>query len=155
LIYILGTWHSVAAHHDFIAREKNKMSLELLKDQIIMEGEKKIMLFHLEGQLLAKGNGGEKLCFDAPVLSCNRHFVPKAKKEGFASKFGEVKGLLEEYTKPYAVKGGWRIEEESGKKEEWILFSGSESVEARSFGKYWQIVEFVETFEAGLRIEIG
>ena len=50
--------------------------------------------------------------FTAPTISCNRHFVPAEKEEGFVSKFEEVRGILEGYTNPFKVIGGWRIEKE-------------------------------------------
>jgi hypothetical protein len=90
-------------------------------------------------------------------LGCNRYFVPANKKDGFVKKFAEVRGLLEDYTTPYPVIGGWRIEKETieGKKrDEWVLISGFENVDyhmgfakTEEFAKYREIVGFVEGFE--------
>lgn len=95
-----------------------------------------------------------KWVFKAPIISCNRHFVPKVNKSGFIEKFNEVRGLLEDFTKPYGVVGGWRIEKEDEEKEERVLFSGFESVEnhmqfakREGFGKYREILGFVSGFE--------
>lgn len=83
--------------------------------------------------------------------------MPKEKKDAFVAKFGEVKGLLEEYTKPYPVVGGWRIEDESidgVEREEWDLFAGFESVDqhrafakTEAFARYQEIMGFVEGVE--------
>jgi hypothetical protein len=63
-------------------------------------------------------------------------------------------GLLEDFTKPYGVVGGWRIEREDEEKEEWVLFSGFESVDnhiefakTKGFEKYREIMGFVSGFE--------
>lgn len=88
------------------------------------------------------------------MISLNRHFVPSSKKSAFAQKFSEVKGLLEKYTTPYEVVGGWRIEKEGEGKEEWVLFSGFEDVEhhmafakTEEFERYREIAGSVEGFE--------
>ena len=74
-------------------------------------------------------------------------------RSGFIEKFNEVRGLLEDFTTPYGVVGGWRMEKEDEEKE-WVLFSGFESVEnhlefakTEGFGKYREIVGFVRGFD--------
>jgi hypothetical protein len=95
-----------------------------------------------------------KAVLSAQTISLNRHFVPSSKRSLFSQKFSEVKGILEDYTKPYQVVGGWRIEKEGEEKEEWVLFSGFEDVEhhmafakTEEFEKYREIVGCVEGFE--------
>jgi heme-degrading monooxygenase HmoA len=112
-------------------------------------------LWHLDADCF--GPLSSKSLLQAKAISLNRHFVPKEKKGGFEKKFEEVRGLLEEYTKPYPVIGGWRIEKETveGKeRDEWNLFSGFDSVEhhmafakTKAFEKYREIVGCVEGFE--------
>jgi hypothetical protein len=145
---------SVAAHHEFIAGPENRATLELLKDDYITDS---ISLWHLSPD--AFGSPSSQVLLSAPVISLNRHFVPPSKKVEFEKKFAEVKGILEEYTKPYPVVGAWRAEKErlEGKElecEEWDVFSGFESVEhhmefakMEGFEKYREIVRFVEGFE--------
>lgn len=65
-----------------------------------------------------------------------------------------MKPLVQSYTKPQPVAGGWRIEKETEDKEEWVLFSGFDSVEHHigfsktdEFRKYRSIVEHVDSFE--------
>jgi hypothetical protein len=52
------------------------------------------------------------------------------------------------------VAGGWRMEKEIESKEEWVLFSGFDSVEHHQgfaktdeFQRYRSIVEYVDSFE--------
>ena len=52
----------------------------------------------------------------APAISYIRHLVPMEKKAGFIEEFNEVRGLLEDFTTPYGVVGGWRIEKEDEKR---------------------------------------
>lgn len=111
-------------------------------------------MYHLSTDIFGVHPKDISPVLSAPVISCNRHFVPASKKEEFTVKFNEVKGLLEDYTKPYQVIGGWRIEKEKEEKEEWVLFSGFESVDhhmgfakTEEFAKYREIVECVEGFE--------
>lgn len=161
-VYIIGRWSSVAAHHAFLPSPENVGLLEALKDDVVIESDdgRGILLFHLDADIFELGGDGpgEELVFDAPVISCNRHSVPEQKKAGFERKFEEVRGLLEEFTKPYKVVGAWRIEKEKDEKgeqrEEWVLFSGFQSVQqhwefskTEQFPKYREIVEFVDGFE--------
>lgn len=122
-----------------------------------MTGDKKMQMWHLGTDIFSIPSDEKKSVFEAPVISCNRHFVSKEKKAGFIKKFEEVEGLLEDFTAPYQVVGGWRIEREmvEGKEsEEWVLFIGFESVEhhhefakMEGFEKYGEIVQSVEEFE--------
>lgn len=157
-VYILGLWDSVTAHTTFIASPENQRLLELLKDEIFFTGERKITLWHLEGDVFALDpSSGLKSVFTAPVISCNRHFVSTDRRVEFVTKFQEVRSILEDYTKPFNVVGGWRIEKEEveGKeREELVLFSGFDSVdnhmvfaETEPFTKYREIVALVQGFD--------
>lgn len=129
-----------------------KELLKLFNDDIIMD---KMAMWHLDSNIFPiSSSAEEKSVFTAPTISLNSHFVPKDKKAAFEAKFKEVRGLLEDFTKPYKVVGGWRIEKESEDKEEWVLFSGFESVDhhmafakTEEFEKYKSIVEFVQGFD--------
>ena len=150
----------MAAHATFLPSEENQRLLRLLKDDIVMSGdeERKMAMWHLDTDIFAfDASKGNKSVLAAPAISLNRHFVLPDKRAGFAQKFRGVKGLLDEYTSPYQVVGGWRAEKEivDGKeREEWGLLSGFESVEhhmgfakTEEFEKYSKIVGFVEGFE--------
>lgn len=150
VIYIIGKWDSPEAHYAFLPSAKNQELLQLFKEDVHIEevDGKKMQMWHLDHDVF-NVPANAKWVFKAPISSCNRHFVPKEKKSGFIEKFNEVRGLLEDFTTPYGVVGGWRIE-----KEEWVLFSGFESVEnhmefakTEGFGKYREIVGFVRGSE--------
>lgn len=155
IIYIIGKWNSPEAHYAFLPSAENQKLLELFKEDVHIEGKdgKKMQMWHLDHDVFDVPSGAEWV-FKAPVVSCNQHFVPKEKKFGLIEKFNEVKGLLDDFTKPYGVVGGWRIEKEDEGKEEWVLFSGFESMDhhmefakTEGFEKYREIVEFVGGFE--------
>lgn len=55
---------------------------------------------HLDGDAFSGVEAGERIVLEAPTISCNRHFVPEEKKEGFAAKFWEARSFLEDFTKP-------------------------------------------------------
>ncbi|PQE26800.1 dimeric alpha-beta barrel protein [Rutstroemia sp. NJR-2017a BVV2] len=161
IIYIIGKWESAAAHREFLPLKENLALLELFKDDIVMQGEegRKMAMWHLDADIfgLKPTRMGEKSVLRAPVISCNRYFIPANKKDDFVKKFSEVKGLLEDYTTPYPVMGGWRIEKESieGKeRDEWVQISGFENVDhhmgfakTEEFAKYREVVGLVEGFE--------
>lgn len=157
-VYILGLWDSVAAHTTFLASPENQGLLDLFKDDISFVGDRPLTMWHLEGDFFALDPLSElKLVFTAPAVSYTRHFVPVEKKEEFDSKFQEVRGILEAYTKPFKAVGGWRIEKEEvdGKdREEWALFSGycspdhhASFAKTEPFEKYKEIVSFIEGFD--------
>jgi heme-degrading monooxygenase HmoA len=158
IVYITGLWDSAAAHSTFLPSPENQKLLELFKDDFSFHGDRPLTMWHLDEDVFTLDPAsGLKSAFTAPTISYNRHFVPIDKKEGFIAKLQEVKGILEDYTNPLRVVGGWRIEKEevNGKmREEWALFSGFDSVEhhmafakTQPFEKYREIVGFVDGFE--------
>lgn len=155
VIYIIGKWDSPEAHYAFLPSAKNQELLKLFKEDVHIEevDRKKMQIWHLDHDVFDVP-ANAKSVFKAPIISCSRHFVPKVNKADFIEKFNEVRGLLEDFTKPYNVVGGWRIEKENEETEELVLFSGFESVEnhmefakTERFGKYREIVSFVRGFE--------
>ncbi|KAK1673494.1 hypothetical protein BDP55DRAFT_556394 [Colletotrichum godetiae] len=65
----------------------------------------------------------------APVLSVGRFGVKSEKKEEFVKKYAEAKWVVEESSKPFPVRGGWRIEKAAEELEEYIMYCGWETVE--------------------------
>jgi len=113
-------------------------------------------MYHLDVDIfdVPEGKRGIIGTEGAEVVSLNRHFVASEKKSGFQETFDGVKGLLENYTEPWQVVGGWRIEKEGEGKEEWVLFSGFESMDqhmgfakTKEFERYKGVVGFVDGFE--------
>lgn len=154
IIYIIGKWDSPAAHAKFLPSPENQRLLEMLKDDIVAVNEdpdKRMSMWHLDVDVFDTVEGNEKWVFEAPVISCTRHFIQKEKREAFEKRTSEVRYLLGEFTRPYKVVGGWRIEKESAEKEEWVLFSRFDSVDhhmnfakTEGFAKYREIVEGFE-----------
>ncbi|KXH62328.1 hypothetical protein CSAL01_06176 [Colletotrichum salicis] len=65
----------------------------------------------------------------APVLSVGRFGVKSEKKEEFVKKYAEAKWVVEESSKPFPVRGGWRIEKAAEDLEEYVMYCGWETVE--------------------------
>ena len=104
----------------------------------------------------------------APVVGVGRHHVKPGMKSGFEECFGRVRGVVRGFTGVWEVVGGWRVDEEGEKEkekeggEEWLLFTGWESVEQhQEFGKseefkeYAEIREFLEGFEVKHAVKYG
>jgi heme-degrading monooxygenase HmoA len=146
VIYIVGRWLSTAAHEAFLPSSQNLALLDLFKGQIDIEN---ILMYHLELDADAT-----PLPLNAPAVSVNRHFIKHRQRDAFQKRFEQVKPLLQDYTKPRPLAGGWRIEKETEEKEEWVLFSGFDSVEHHirfsktdEFQNYRGISEYVDGFD--------
>lgn len=145
LIYLLGGWSSVATHNVHLLTAENLAVLELFRDIVDIPT---IVMFHVNvtPQLLPQ-------LVEAKIVSVNRQIIKEGQEEQFEAAFGEAKNLLEKYTKPVPVIGGWKVEEEEGKKE-FVLLSGFESVEhhfdfakTENFEKFKTISDFRDKFE--------
>lgn len=86
-------------------------------------------MWHLNNNIFLDQSPSNPVLAPAPTIALGRHFVSKDKKDAFDQKFSEVQCLLEGFTTPYQIVGGWRIEKESDETEEWALFSGWEDVD--------------------------
>lgn len=51
-----------------------------------------------------RGESVEIGLLDSPIISFNRHFVAADGKEAFEQKFNRVRGLLEDFVRPFAVR---------------------------------------------------
>ncbi|KAF9881089.1 hypothetical protein CkaCkLH20_01239 [Colletotrichum karsti] len=65
----------------------------------------------------------------APIISVGRFGVRPERKEEFVKKYAEAKWVVEESSKPYPVRGGWRIERAVDGLEEFVMYCGWSSVE--------------------------
>lgn len=143
ILYLLGSWTSVEAHHVFLPSPENQALLEDAKDLINVD-----LLFHAEIEKSA-------LPLGAPCVAIGRHSIKAGQKEAFTKTWGESKHHLEEFTKPYPLVAGWRIDGvEEGAAGEWVQFSGFESVEhhwefakTEGFQEYGRVREFLGAFE--------
>jgi hypothetical protein len=161
MLYIVGKWDSVAAHHDFLPSASNQKLLDTLKEDIAMSGtdERQMEMWHLDNDVFSLGNSqGDRSVFTAPARSCNRHFVPVEKKAGSGGNLGNSGGSWRSIQSPTRlwVNGGLR-------KRMWVEIwvrngpysAGCEGVDQHmafaqtdGFAKYRETVEFVEGFEA-------
>lgn len=146
VLYIIGAWSTPAAHEAFLPSPQNQALLDSIKGHIDTE---EMLMYHLDLDATVT-----PLPLDAPAISINRHFIKNGQRMAFQKQFDEVKPLLQDYIRPRPVAGGWRIEKETEDKEEWVLFSGFDSVEHHSgfartdeFQRYRSIVEYVDSFE--------
>ncbi|TVY43332.1 hypothetical protein LOCC1_G004697, partial [Lachnellula occidentalis] len=126
-LYIIGTWDSPATHAQFLPSAPNQQLLASLTPFISLS---EILMYHIDTDISAPVPG-KKGVLEAQTISLNRHFVEAGKKGAFGERCGEVKRVLEGYTEPFCVVGGWRIEKDVEKEgqEEWVLLSGFESAE--------------------------
>ncbi|KAH6626221.1 hypothetical protein B0J18DRAFT_135210 [Chaetomium sp. MPI-SDFR-AT-0129] len=165
--WILTTalWPSVDAHWDWIRSPENVGVMGGLtgadKSKEDEEGGKRgwvigedTGLWHVGAVLFGgeKGEGEEVGLLESPVISLGRMYVKKGEdREKFAAKFEEVRGILERFARPHAVRFGWREDgEEGAEEEEFVLVAGWESVarhfafaESAEFAKYGEIREFI------------
>ncbi|KAF4808918.1 hypothetical protein CGCSCA5_v011914 [Colletotrichum siamense] len=65
----------------------------------------------------------------APVVSVGRFGVRPERREEFVKKYAEAKWVVEDASKPYPVRGGWRIERAVDGTEEFVMYCGWSSVE--------------------------
>jgi hypothetical protein len=113
MLYIVGKWDSVAAHHDFLPSASNQKLLDTLKEDIAMSGtdERQMEMWHLDNDVFSLGNSqGDRSVFTAPARSCNRHFVPVEKKAGSGGNLGNSGGSWRSIQSPTRlwVNGGLR-----------------------------------------------
>ncbi|KAF2497918.1 hypothetical protein BU16DRAFT_580486 [Lophium mytilinum] len=144
LLYILGEWDSLTQHMEgFIPSATNQALLTSLHGIVEV-----VSLTHYDVPLTQlpvpdavekkgrRGNGNGK-----GVVSIARHFVKAGQKGKFEEAFEANKGELQEYVAPGVCGWGWRVdrekeEEGQGEREEFVLFSPWESVDAHvGFGK--------------------
>jgi hypothetical protein len=108
MLHIIEKRDSPEAHCAFLPSAETQRLLEFFKKDIIMDGEdkgKKMQMWHLDSDVSAVSRGTE-WAFNALLISCNWYFVPKKQKDSFIEKFNEVKGLLDDFTKPHSVARG-------------------------------------------------
>ncbi|EXJ88964.1 hypothetical protein A1O3_02028 [Capronia epimyces CBS 606.96] len=133
LIFIIGAWASVTFHmQEFIPSRANQEILSLLKDQITVH-----WMFHLDIDQTAT-----PLPLQGHALAIGRHFIDKGEKDVFQSRFEASRDELEGVIGGIGhVVGGYRMDKgfdplllslpsrEEGEREEFVLFTGWDSVE--------------------------
>jgi heme-degrading monooxygenase HmoA len=105
-------------------------------------------MFHIEADGQAP-----VIPFDAPAISINQHFIKKGQRGKFGEELGKRKSVLDAAA-PVRSDGGWRVEKKTEDEDEFVLFSGLESVEQHQgfrrleeFEQYKTILKHIESFE--------
>lgn len=155
-LLITQKWPETSQQRVWGASEEGRSGHVKIMSHIAFEGQRpKAEKFHVEGEIFASSQEPNRIQLsDSPVISVGRHTVSSDNKEAFMAKFNEVKWVLQDYAKPYVVKGGWRIEKDAEANEEWLLFIGWPTVQAHkdfaqspNFSKYREISELVIGFD--------
>ncbi|KAK2829893.1 hypothetical protein FQN49_007152 [Arthroderma sp. PD_2] len=161
-IYIVGSWESLSQHYDeWIPSEANQKLLERSKDTFDIAG-----LAHLD--LDQKEFG---IPFDAPMLALGWFYMRPERKEAFTKAWEENVPFLKEFTAPYTVRSGWRVDNDKmieGRKvvdkdaaaegeaevEEFVAFTGWRDVshndsfaQSEGFSQHQQLVSHLTNVE--------
>jgi hypothetical protein len=128
LIYILGTWPSVAKHQTFLSSPEKPQILDAQQNLLDFNWMLHIPLDNMSS-----------LPLDAPVVAIARAHVKGGEHVTAHKKItGKYRDKLDERTKPHKVVEGWRVDEEPGKQEN-VVITG------------WKSREDHLEFSAGLR----
>ncbi|XXH00633.1 hypothetical protein Hte_006981 [Hypoxylon texense] len=121
-------WESVEQHKTWIGSPENQTVFPALGDHFQLE---KTIFFHLDDVELFKKEDadGAISLLEGPVISVGRLTIAAKNRQAFDRGWNEVKGIIETFAKPNAVKSGWRIEKEDPELEEFVLACGWPSVE--------------------------
>jgi heme-degrading monooxygenase HmoA len=146
-ILLTTRWDSVPAHWQWIKSDKNQKIMNSLRTSIVSEGHDAFVLLHVDSEIFCSpAPPGYIHLLDSPVISVERMFLSSKDRGAFTTKFTAVKHMLEDFAWPHLVRGGWRVDNEVGGTDEFILVCGWDTVEnhqaftqASGFGQYWAI----------------
>ncbi|KAL7625691.1 hypothetical protein AAE478_004912 [Parahypoxylon ruwenzoriense] len=139
-------WESAQQHKVWLESPENKTVFPALEDYFRLE---KTVFFHVDDVELfnTAGANGDVSLLESPVINLGRLIIAAEKRQAFDDNWNEVKGILEEFTKPNVVKGGWRIESEDQSLQEFVFACGWPRVErhtefatTKGFQKYSSIL---------------
>ncbi|KAM0328502.1 hypothetical protein ACHAQA_004909 [Verticillium albo-atrum] len=128
-LLLTAQWASPAAHGRWIASPDNASIMTELGPHLDLEGEKAVVFFHLDAAVMTGWGPGERSVLEAPVLSVGRYGVAADGRAAFQETFDGAKGVVEEASRPFPLRGGWRIEKEEEGKEEFVMYGGWASVD--------------------------
>uniref|UniRef100_L2FN85 ABM domain-containing protein n=1 Tax=Colletotrichum fructicola (strain Nara gc5) TaxID=1213859 RepID=L2FN85_COLFN len=159
VLLLAAQWDSPEAHHEWIVSPENQNVMGKLTPLIHREGPRAVLFFHIDTPIFRppaaesaeaeskdkepeapaaaenKAEGKKKAedeppnLLTAPVVSVGRFGVRPERKEEFVKKYAEAKWVVEDASKPYPVRGGWRIERAVDGTEEFVMYCGWSSVE--------------------------
>ncbi|KAJ5387951.1 hypothetical protein N7509_010492 [Penicillium cosmopolitanum] len=116
LLYLLGGWESVAKHNEWIASETNQKFLEQLKDDVEVE-----WMFHYNVNIFRRAE----------------------QKDGVRSSSCPKCTRVRETHETFSCGRGWKVDKRVDEDEEFILFSGWNTVEDHfGFAKTESFKEF-------------
>lgn len=128
-ILITARWDSPAAHWEWIGTDENRQAMDKLMPLIVAEGEKRLVLYHVDSVLFPPPGDGITSALGSPGLNIYHYRVRPSEKEGFESRLKVAMGELNAATAtPFTW--GWRIEKD-GETEELLVVRGWNSEEQR------------------------
>lgn len=134
-ILITARWSSPAAHWEWIGTEENKQAMEKLMPLIVTEGDRRLVLFHVDAVLFPPLEDGVTSALGSPILSVSQYRVRSSAKSKFESRLKEAMTRLN--TDADALfRWGWRIEKDEDEVEELLIVRGWESEEQRRDGEH-------------------
>ncbi|KAM0278148.1 hypothetical protein ACHAQH_005346 [Verticillium albo-atrum] len=144
-LLLTAQWDSPAAHGRWIASSENASVMADLGPHLDTQGEKDVVFFHLDAAVFTGWKPEETSLLEAPVMSVGRFGVESGRREEFQETFDGAKGVVEEVSRPFPLRGAWRIErdEKEEGREEFVMYCGWASVdEHMSSGQHPRYVEF-------------
>ena len=130
VVLLRAEWPSVASHYEWIRSQENKIIMDDLTPHIVTEGEKKVVLLHVEGDVLSSPTDpGSTLLSNGKVSSVSRLFVAPERRPAFEEKYSQASHLLRDFAGPSNHKTGWRVDKEEGSRDEFVQTTAWDSVE--------------------------
>ncbi|KAH7358890.1 hypothetical protein B0T11DRAFT_109561 [Plectosphaerella cucumerina] len=129
VLLITTLWPSPDGHKEWIASPENTSTMKALSPYLDTAGERHVTLFHLDATPLTDFDPtSQTSALLAPVLSVGRFTAREGAKSAFQDAFDAARWVVEDVSKPYPLRGGWRIERKRDT-DEFITFCGWESVD--------------------------
>ena len=125
-ILITARWTSPEAHWKWIGTEENKQAMGKLMPLIVTEGERKLVLFHVDSVLFPTPQDAITSALASPIVSVYHCRVRASSKGKFESVLEEVMGKLNTDAGTL-YRWGWKIEKESDEIEELLMVRGRDS----------------------------
>ncbi|SPN98983.1 uncharacterized protein DNG_02022 [Cephalotrichum gorgonifer] len=130
-LLITAPWESPAAHWEWIGTDANKEAMRKLTPLIVTEGDKKLVLFHVDAILFPRPDDDVTSPLASAVLGVHRYRVKSSEREAFESRVVEALATLA--TGPGTPFGwGWRIEKGNDDTEDLLMVRGWDSEEQRA-----------------------
>lgn len=129
-ILVTARWASPAAHWEWIGTDANKRAMSKLMPLIVTQGEKKLVLFHVDSVLFPPPGDGVTSALESPVLSVYHYRVGSSAKNKFESTLRETMAGLNTDAEPL-FRWGWRIEKDKEDTDELLMVRGWDSEEQR------------------------